>query len=64
LPSLANFSKSELESQLMVANVREGEEQMPHRYQLSLPISKADQVPAVLPVAIPTSAMLILSKDE
>ncbi|KAJ8436474.1 hypothetical protein Cgig2_000459 [Carnegiea gigantea] len=49
---------------LMVETVGGGEELMPHRYQVSMPISKTDQLSAVLPVAIPTSAMGIVSKDE
>ncbi|KMT14390.1 hypothetical protein BVRB_4g071700 [Beta vulgaris subsp. vulgaris] len=40
---------------LMVDSVASGEELMPHRYQVSTPLSQADAVPNLTPVAIPTT---------
>ncbi|XP_021728874.1 non-structural maintenance of chromosomes element 4 homolog A-like [Chenopodium quinoa] len=40
---------------LMADSVPTGEELMPHRYQASVPLSQADTVPNLTPVAIPTS---------
>ncbi|KAL2940897.1 Non-structural maintenance of chromosomes element 4-like protein A [Bienertia sinuspersici] len=42
---------------LMVDSVVSGEELMPHRYQVSIPMSQEETVPVLTPVAIPTSQL-------
>ena len=39
----------------MLETVPEGEELMPHRYQMSIPLSEADQMPHVAQVVLPAS---------